>query len=216
MRMFDQDGNLDADIQDALYEVGNVGLGMASITIGQILGMRVLLASPLVVPLESSRIEKYVTDVVSPKGHTKFGFFMEFQDKMQGMLLLIIDRDFILKVIEKMTGRVFEGDDILDDEVNFSAISEFANMIAGAYMKAIGSYTGIRIYLSPVMANIGEGMNLLKDALERLSCVCDMAICVKTDFVLSGEDGGKVGNSGQVILMPGQDSVEKLMEALGM
>ena len=75
MRMFDQDGNLDADIQDALYEVGNVGLGMASITIGQILGMRVLLASPLVVPLESSRIEKYVTDVVSPKGHTKFGFF---------------------------------------------------------------------------------------------------------------------------------------------
>ena len=66
------------------------------------------------------------------------------------------------------------------------------------------------------MANIGEGMNLLKDALERLSCVCDMAICVKTDFVLSGEDGGKVGNSGQVIMMPGQDSVEKLMEALGM
>ena len=70
MRMFDQDGNLDADIQDALYEVGNVGLGMASITIGQILGMRVLLESPLVVPLESSEIEKYVVDVVSPKVHT--------------------------------------------------------------------------------------------------------------------------------------------------
>ena len=51
MKLFDQDGKLDEDVQDALYELGNVGVGMASITIGRILGVRVELAAPNVVPV---------------------------------------------------------------------------------------------------------------------------------------------------------------------
>ena len=41
MNLFDQDGRLDSDVEDALSELGNVGVGMASITIGRILGVRV-------------------------------------------------------------------------------------------------------------------------------------------------------------------------------
>ena len=49
MKLFDQSGKLDADVQDILYELGNVGVGMASITIGRLLGVRIELVSPNVI-----------------------------------------------------------------------------------------------------------------------------------------------------------------------
>ena len=51
MEVFDQNGKLDSDVQDVLYELGNAGVGMATATIGKILGVRVALATPVVVPV---------------------------------------------------------------------------------------------------------------------------------------------------------------------
>ncbi len=216
MIVFDNNGKLDADVQDTLYELGNVGLGMASVTIGRILGVRVFLESPTILPLSGGQIEEFVTGEVRDKAGENMGFFMDFKESLQGMMLLIIGRDFISKIVEKMTGCTYNGEELLTDEMSFSAISEFANMITAAYAKAIGSYTGIRVYLSPVMADINGEKALLEKALERLSSECRTAISVKTDFVLTDQEGERTDDTGRVIILPGEDSVKKLMEALGM
>lgn len=40
MKIFDSEGYIDSEVQEILYELGNVGLGMASITLGRIMGVR--------------------------------------------------------------------------------------------------------------------------------------------------------------------------------
>lgn len=40
MELFQGNGQLDEDVEDILYELGNVGVGMVSTTIGSMLGVR--------------------------------------------------------------------------------------------------------------------------------------------------------------------------------
>lgn len=40
MELFQRNGQLDEDVEDILYELGNVGVGMVSTTIGSMLGVR--------------------------------------------------------------------------------------------------------------------------------------------------------------------------------
>jgi len=216
MKMFEQNGDLDADVQDTLYELGNVGLGMASVTIGKILGVRVMLESPVVVPLGGSQIKEFVMEAMRRGGGKEIGLFMEFQDTLQGMVLLIMNTGFLAAIVNKMTGCAYEETELVTDEISFSAISEFANMISAAYAKAIGSYTGMRVYLSPVMMDIDCEENLLQDVLDKLGGACKMAISVQTDFILTEENGEKTGDIGHFIMLPVQSSVESLMKALGM
>ena len=40
MKIYDENGLIDSDVQEVLYELGNVGLGMASVAIGKLMGLR--------------------------------------------------------------------------------------------------------------------------------------------------------------------------------
>ena len=147
MRLFEQDGKLDADVQDVLYELGNVGVGMASVTIGKLLGVRVELAAPNVIPVTEVSEQTLLTLI----GQDHAGLWMRFVEPMNGSVLFILKRSFVYDVVEKMTGSRCEGEALLGDEVAFSSVTEFANMLSAAYMKAVGKYTGMRIFISPYL-----------------------------------------------------------------
>ena len=46
MELFQGNGQLDEDVEDILYELGNVGVGMVSTTIGSMLGVRAEIGIP--------------------------------------------------------------------------------------------------------------------------------------------------------------------------
>jgi len=212
MRLFDQDGKLDADVQDVLYELGNVGVGMASVTIGKLLGVRVELAAPNVVPV--TEISDQTLFALTGQDHA--GLWMRFAESMNGSVLFILKRSFVYYVVEKMTGSCCEGEALLGDEVAFSAVTEFANMLSAAYMKAVGKYTGMRIYLSPYLFVLGQERVSLGEHLDKQGLAADKAIWVETRFQLLDEEGNHTDDAGRVVMLPDDDTVEMLMEALGL
>lgn len=212
MKLYDQDGRLNEDVQDALYELGNVGVGMASITIGKLLEVRVELKSPKVVPVEEVSEQLLLGHI----GQDQVGIWMRFAQLMNGSVLFILDRLFLYDVVEQMTGRRCEGTQMYTDEVVFSALTEFANILSAAYMKAVGKYTGMRIYMSPYLLVLDRACISFQDGLPGQLPSAEQAIWVETSFQLLKEDGEKVHDIGRVVMLADDATVEMLMEALGM
>lgn len=115
-----------------------------------------------------------------------------------------------------MTGNRCEQEQIYKNEMAFSAVTEFAGMLAAAYMKAVGKYTGMRIFLSPYMYVSGKEQIRLGDQVHRQGLAADQAIWVETRFQLLEEHGDQTNDAGRVIMLPDEDTVEMLMEALGL
>lgn len=212
MKLFDQEGKLDEDVQDALYELGNVGVGMASVTIGRILGVRVELAAPNVVPVTEVSDQTLLARI----GQDQVGIWMRFAEPMNGAVLFILDRSFVYDVVEKMTGLRKEGEGLYTDEIAFTSVTEFANMLSAAYMKAVGKYTGMRIFVSPYLFVMDQQQISLQDVQQEPGPVAGQAVWVETQFQLLDEGGDQTHAAGRVVMLPDDDTVGMLMEALGL
>lgn len=197
MNIFNEEGLIDSDVQDVLYELGNVGLGSASITVGRIMGLRLHIGVPQVVPMD----EKLAESLMDFEG--KLGIMMKFQKTLEGSILFIIKEEFADKVVEKMAEE--EGISC-DESERISVIQEFANIICAAYLKAVGQYTDMRIYVKPA------GFNDI--SINDIKAKCHKAICIDTSFTIAYENGETLDDVGHVVMLPDEESVEKLIEPL--
>lgn len=208
MNLFQGDGNLEEDVEDILYELGNVGVGMVSTMIGSILGVRAEIGIPVV---EKADIQ--IMEHINDNCAEKIGIYLNFTNTLNGTVLLLLDMKFIHKITEILLGCPVGEDELLTDEESTSAIGEFANIIVASYMNAMGSYTNIRIYVTPVNVKFGNAKELVETALKNLNLCCNEAICVDTGLSVIDLNGDGLRNVGHFIMMPDDESVQKIMEA---
>lgn len=209
MKVFDG-GNLNEDIADALYELGNVGVGQASTALGKMLGVGVSISIPKVVPVEMN-MKNIIGD--NPE-KVAMGIMMSMEKTLGGVVMFIIEKDYISNIIYKLTGKRYTDESMVEDEESLSAIQEVANIMAASYMKAIGTYTGIRMFLSPVMVGVDMVGALISFPIAQMSMNCKKAVSVDTSFGIMDENGHTSQQAGRIIMLPDEDSVEKLMNAL--
>ncbi len=208
MKVFDEEGIIDSDVQDILYELGNVGLGMASIAIGRIMGVRMNIGVPVIVPVNNELINmlEYKKNQV--------GILMNFQKTLEGFILFILENKFVDEVVNKMIEEGASETGKVEEKYKLSVIEEFANIIGAAYLKAIGQYTGIRIYVKLIGVRKDSAVELLAEPLKMVEESCQRAICVGTNFSIVYNDGVIKQDVGHVIMLPNEESVEKLIEPL--
>ena len=197
MNIFNEEGLIDSDAQDILYELGNVGLGSASITIGRIMGLRLHIGVPKIAPMD----EKLAEEMVNFNG--KFGVMMKFQKTLNGSMLISMKEEFVDIVIEKMAE---DKELICDASERLSLLQEFANIICAAYLKAVGQYTDMRIYFKPA--------GLEEITIDNIMIKYNKAICIDTGFTVVYENGEFLDNVGRVIMFPDEESAGKLIEPL--
>ncbi len=212
MKLFDQEGILDADVMDALYELGNVGVGMASVALGKILGMRVSIDPPKVQPAGAD-ISALIPD---EPDKVAVGILMSMENTLSGAVLFLVEKEFITQAVAKMTGTLYDDVSLLEEEESLSAVQELANIMAAAYMKAFGSYSGLRIYLAPVMVGVDMIGALVSYPLAQLSMENGRIICIDTSFSLVGEENQPMQNASHILMLPDESSIEKLMQSLGL
>lgn len=205
MEILNEKGVIDLDVQDILYELGNVGLGMASITLGKIMGVRMHIGVPKIEEVDDKLVQRLcgVKDSIS--------FQMKFEKTLRGSMLFILREKFLEDVLDRM---FLEDSKDMDDAEKVSALKEFANMICASYLKAIGQYTGIRMYVKPSNVNVHRDEKMVKDEYESLMEVCNQAICVDTGFDIVTSGGITVEDVGHVVMLPDGESVKKLIEPL--
>jgi len=205
------DKQIDPDFKDAIKEFGNICVGRTSVALGKMLGSRVYIEPPTVRAGD--------TDILAEIGINKekimVGILMSMEESIEGAMLFIVEKQFVIDAARIMTKKDIKDLTFMEDEESLSAIKDLANIMAASYMKEIGDYIKMRIFLSPMMVGVDMVGALVSFPLAYLELSRKNVISIGASFALVDENGHKSEDTGHIIVFPDEESVTKLAKALG-
>jgi len=188
---------------DALKEVGNIGAGHAATALSQLLNTTVKLSEPTIDVLKF----RDLSTRVGYADRTVAALHMYVRGEAPGQMVVLFDRDqasdFVNVFIKRIIGDIQIFDSIVD-----STLKELGNIVAGAYLTALISLTGIN--LLPSVPTLSYGT--IQAAFRTL-----MSILPDQDvFLIESQFLDKDrAVSGQFILIPETGSLQPLLSVFG-
>lgn len=189
---------------DVLREIGNIGAGNATTAVSQMLNTKIEMNVPIVklLPVEE------IGSVMGDEEQTIVGIFLGVEGDINGSMMFLMDMTSAHQMVNRLMMRDpdYAGD---FDEMDQSAIREIGNIIASSYLSALSGLTGL--YISPTVPFLAVDMAaaILSVPAIQFGMMGDQALLIETEF---GDDKKL---SGYYILMPEEDSYEKILTSLG-
>lgn len=146
MELFQGNGQLDEDVEDILYELGNVGVGMVSTTIGSMLGVRAEIGIPVI-----TKADMHIVEQIDKKQTEKIGIYLNFANTLNGAVLLLMDMQFIHQIVEVLLEQPVAEQKLLTDEESASAIAEICQHYCGVLHECNG-----KLYGNPYFCDTGK------------------------------------------------------------
>lgn len=199
--------NLDApnELQlDALREVANVGCGHAANALSQLVGGR---AVRLDVPQVLVSRAAEMPTMLGGEDVRRVAVVLEMQGDLSGHLVLALPERDAQDLCAMMLNQPCDG---LLTELQRSAISEAANIVASACLTAIGKLTGLKLLPSaPVFAQ--EDAPLAVEAtVNRSDNPTGLVVVLEARFHTATP-----AVEGQLLMLPDRKSLAKLLSKLG-
>ena len=188
---------------DVLKEIGNIGAGNATTALSTMLGTRVDMMVPKVRLMEF----KEVGTTLGGEEQLVAGIYLVVDGDIHGSIMFVQKKESARAMVQKLMGMPPEGDDF--SEMELSALKEIGNVNTGAYLNSLSTLTNLTIYPSvPDICIDMAGAILSVPAIE-FGAVSDKMLLIQTDFADDKE------MSGYFILVPDEESDEKILHALG-
>jgi chemotaxis protein CheC len=189
--------------RDALKEVGNIGAGHAATALSQLLNTTVKLSEPTIDVLKyrdlSSRIGG--ADRVVAALH------MYVRGEAPGQMVVLFDREQAFEFVNVFIKRII-GDIQIYDSIVDSTLKELGNIIAGSYLTALVSLTGVNLLPSVPTLSYGTIQAAFRTLM---SILPDQDVFLIESRFLDNDRGV----SGQFILIPETGSLEPLLSVFG-
>lgn len=211
MNIFDVDGELKESVADVLYELGNVGVGTAIMTIGNIRNLEIKIGTPSVITMKSDIFSEIEYD----PDQVMVGVATKMSDTLDGSILFMLSREFVRNTVYQMTDEHYSDQELLENEDSVSALQEMINYMTAGYAKVIGSYLGMPVYISSASVGIDKAQNIIQEVVQNAPGKIDRIACVNTRFTVIGENGTKTDEAGQVLIIPDEVSINKFIEIMG-
>lgn len=189
---------------DVLREIGNIGAGNATTAIAGMLDTPVNMMVPQVKLLEANKL----ASAICPEEETIVGIFLEVQTDITGSMMFLMRMEAAHILVNKLMMRPRDFDEPFS-EMDLSAIKEIGNIIAGSYLNALSSMTNMTITPSIPYVAVDMAAAILSVPAIQFGQYGDNALLIETEF------GDEVRLGGYFILMPDEDSYEKILKALG-
>lgn len=190
---------------DVLKEIGNIGSGNAATALSSILGQMIDIQVPSVSVLDHAEAVERIGGLEK----IIIGILVRLDGDINGMILFLIEHEFAENVINKFFGS--EVVDILNlTETDMSVLNEVGNIMAGSYVGAISSISGLFINLSVP--------SLTVDMLGAIMSVPAIEFAHLGDKVLYIDEGFTIDNQQvnfNMVLVPEIDSLALLLQRLG-
>lgn len=189
---------------DVLQELGNIGAGNATTAIASMLSIRVNMNVPKVELLEVSKLGA----AICPEDEIIVGIFLEIQMDIEGSMMFLMRLDSAQYLVNKLMMRdaSYQGE---FDEMDLSALKEIGNIIAGSYLSALSTMTNLVISPSLPYLAVDMAASVLSVPAIEFGQYGDYALLIQTEF------GDEVMINGYFILMPEQQSYDKILKGLG-
>ena len=190
---------------DVLREIGNIGAGNATTAIASMLGLRIDMKVPKVELLEVSQLGS----AICPEDEVIVGIFLEVQTDIEGSMMFLLKMDSAQYLVNKLMMRDMDYKAEFD-EMDLSALKEIGNIIAASYLSALSAMTNMVITPSIPYIAVDMAASILSVPAIQFGQFGDNALLIETEF------GDEVMIEGYFILMPEQDSYEKILSGLGL
>jgi len=190
---------------DALVELGNIGMGHATIALSKMLKSKVQMTVPYINFMPVNRLPEMFGDIDTLVA----GVYLSIDGAATGKVLMLFPRDSALKLADMMMDRKVGTTKVLS-EIDLSALMEVCNILVGSYLTAMNDFTGLKLQQSvPRIAfdMIGAVMDFL---IIEASRVASEALVIETEL-----KEPHFGIKGYFIFLLDPESPQKILKALG-
>ena len=189
---------------DALKEIGNIGSGHAASALSSMLDRPIDMNVPQINILDYNEV---VTNLGGPE-NVLAGILMSLTGDVSGMIMFLIHKPFVKILLSNLLGMDIE-DNFDLDEMSQSAIKEVGNIIAASYLTALSTLTKMSITPSVPYISVDMAAAILSVPAIQFGMLGDNALLIQTEI------NADVAINGYFILMPEQDSYDKILSSLG-
>lgn len=190
---------------DVLKEVGNIGSGNASAALSNMINLNVKVEMPEVKVVDFHSC----TDQSGGAEQIVAATMTRMSGGMDGMILLLMDKDFVNVISKVFYGREVEGLLSLKDE-EISAITEIGNIMCGAYVSAVCQLSGIDVVLDTPSFTVDMTGALMSVPVVEFGEVGDQILYIDKKLSIDGEEMNT-----KLFVIPTIDSLQKLLRKLG-
>ena len=199
--------NVNSMYIDVLKELGNIGAGNATTAIASMLNLTIDMKVPKV---ELKAVED-LGGAICPEEETIVGIFLEVQHDISGSMMFLMRLDSAHYLVDRLMGGMGGAGSAEDgfSEMELSAMKEIGNIIAGSYLSALSTMTNLMITPSVPYIAVDMAAAILSVPAIQFGQFGDNALLIETEF------GDDVMMEGYFILLPDEDSYDKILQSLG-
>ena len=199
--------NVNSMYIDVLKELGNIGAGNATTAIASMLNLTIDMKVPKV---ELKAVED-LGGAICPEEETIVGIILEVQHDISGSMMFLMRLDSAHYLVNRLMGGmgVSSDDENVFSEMELSAMKEIGNIIAGSYLSALSTMTNLVITPSVPYIAVDMAAAILSVPAIQFGQFGDNALLIETEF------GDDVMMEGYFILLPDEDSYDKILQSLG-
>jgi len=190
---------------DTLKEIGNIGAGNAITSLSSLLNMRIDMSVPVVRILDLNE----ATCIMGGPEKIVIGVLVKLYGDIEAIMVLILDRDFAYMVLNTLLGECTPDWSKLT-LIQISAIAELGNIMISSYCVSISSLSDLNIKTSIPSVTVDMAGAILSVAAIEMSTVSDKVIFIEDVYA-----GGAHDYSSNMMLIPSIDSLNRLMQKLG-
>ena len=199
--------NVNSMYIDVLKELGNIGAGNATTAIASMLNLTIDMKVPKV---ELKAVED-LGSAICPEEETIVGIFLEVQNDISGSMMFLMRLDSAHYLVNRLMCGMGASDSSKEgfSEMELSAMKEIGNIIAGSYLSALSMMTNLVITPSVPYIAVDMAAAILSVPAIQFGQFGDNALLIETEF------GDDVMMEGYFILLPDEDSYDKILQSLG-
>lgn len=190
---------------DCLREIGNIGSGSAASALSEMLGKTIEMKVPNVCVLEYQQI----IDTMGGPEKVITGILVRLEGDVTGMMMFLLEDSFAQVVLSTfMNAENVQVTKLGDMEL--SVITEMGNIMAGSYLRALSTLTGLTIDMSIPSMTVDMLGAIMSVPITEFAQIGDKVLYIDDGFKIDG-----VAIKSNIILIPEMNSLETLMKKLG-
>jgi len=192
---------------DALREISNIGMGHAATALSQLIGETVLLRVPRVTLTDIARVPA----LLGGAERIVAGITLRVLGDARGNTLLIFPQESAQRLLARLLGSAEP--DLLFSELGTSTMKEVGNILASAYLSAMGNLLHLTLIPSVPLLACDMAGAVVDHVLIELAAAGDLALMVETEF--HGVPPHLERIKGHFFLLPDASSLELILEVVG-
>lgn len=189
---------------DVLREIGNIGAGNAATALSKMISKRIDMDVPKVNILEF----KDVADIVGGAENEVVGIYFKVTGDITGSIMFLLDKVSAKMLTNFLMDRNEDNTEL--NEMDFSALQEVGNILAGSYLSSLAALTNLKLIVSVPSLALDMAGAILSVPVILFGQVGDKVMFIETDF-----NEGTKHVKGNFFLIPDEDSFEILLKSLG-